>query len=50
MPASIPPASAHKVAIHGVYPFVIITAAIAPPVVKLPSTVKSGKSRIRNVI
>ncbi|MNP50530.1 hypothetical protein D3C76_1448000 [compost metagenome] len=49
-PATKPPKKAQIVAIHGDVPPVIITAAMAPPVVKLPSTVKSGKSRMRKVM
>src|SRR5690554_5360232 len=49
-PAARPPNKAANVDNQGEYPFDIMIATIAPPVVKLPSTVRSGKSRIRNVI
>ena len=48
-PAARPPATAIDVARAGGQPLMIPTAAIAPPVVKLPSTVRSGKSRMRKV-
>ncbi|MNI85205.1 hypothetical protein D3C73_1421780 [compost metagenome] len=49
-PAAAPPIKAIRQASTGEYPWEIITAAIAPPVAKLPSTVRSGKSKMRNVI
>ncbi len=49
-PAAIPARMAVSEAIHGEIPWEIMTAAVAAPVVKLPSTVRSGKSRMRNVM
>ena len=48
-PAAMPPTSARDVASAAGMPFTMPTAAIEAPVVKLPSTVRSGKSRMRKV-
>ena len=45
-PAAAAPAA---VAIHGDWPAMMRDAVTAAPVVKLPSTVRSGKSSTRNV-
>ena len=46
-PASRPAAKAASRAVQTLYPEVISTAATAPPVAMLPSTVKSATSRMR---
>jgi len=48
-PATVPATNARAVAASGCIPLTIPTAATAAPVVKLPSTVRSGKSRMRKV-
>ncbi len=48
-PASTPPPTASKVARNGSPPRNMKIAAIAPPSGKLPSTVRSGKSRTLKV-
>ena len=49
MPATRPAPAAASVATTGLWPAVIMAAATAAPVVKLPSTVRSGNCRTRNV-
>ena len=49
-PATIPARSAANMATHTFCPFNIIIMQTAPPVHKEPSTVRSAKSSIRNVI
>ena len=48
-PATRPTAAPHAVAAIGDVPPTSRTAAVAAPVVKLPSMVRSAKSRIRKV-
>ena len=49
MPATKPVAKPAPMARKGFHPARIATAAVAPPVVKEPSTVRSAKLRMRNV-
>ena len=49
IPATRPAPAAARVATIGFCPAVIIAAATAAPVVKLPSTVRSGNCSTRNV-
>ena len=49
-PATAPAATAARVALNGSAPAAMSVAATAPPSGKLPSTVRSGKRRMRNEI
>jgi hypothetical protein len=49
-PAPMPEIKAIRVANQGLTPATIRVAATAPPIGKLPSTVRSGKESTRNVI
>ena len=46
-PASMPTRNAATIATHTLQPPMMSTAATAPPVAMLPSTVRSATSRIR---
>src|SRR5690554_4191223 len=50
MPATAPAPTATSVAANGLTPTLISVAAVAPPSGKLPSTVRSGKRRMRKEI